>query len=48
MGNAKRLSLDPFMQVEPCFSASLELSHLVALSCLIAVRSLGQDQVEGT
>lgn len=45
MGNAKRLCPDAFMQVEPCFAAFLELSHIAALSCLIAIRSLGQDQV---
>lgn len=45
MGNAERRSPDAFMS-GTMFVAFLELSHLVALSCLTAIRS-GQDLVQG-
>ena len=47
MGDAERLSPDGFVRAEPCFADFIQLSHIVALSYL-AIRLLGQDQVQGT
>lgn len=47
MGDAERLSPDGFVRAEPRFADFLQLPHIVALSYL-AIRLLGQDQVQGT